>query len=86
MNEVVGEILENLNQTVKPAHVKQLIRIMCNHFKFFKSALINLVDKILVLDEKDHMIKPLYSLISKFFTELMKQHEKLNTGKDQYLS
>lgn len=81
MNEVVAEVLENFNQTVKPAQAKQLLQIMGRHFKFFKCSFVSLVDKILVLEEKDQMIKSLYSLISKFFGELSKQQEKLNGSK-----
>jgi hypothetical protein len=81
VNEVVAEVLENFNQTVKPAQAKQLLQIMCRHFKFFKCSFVNLVDKILVLEEKDQLIKSLYSLIYKFFGELSKQQDKLNGSK-----
>ena len=81
VNEVVAEVLENFNQAVKPAQAKQLLQIMGRHFKFFKCSFVSLIDKILVLEEKDQMIKSLYSLISKFFGELSKQQEKLNGSK-----
>ena len=66
---------------MKPAQAKQLLQIMGRHFKFFKCSFVSLVDKILVLEEKDQMIKSLYSMISKFFGELSKQQEKLNGSK-----
>ena len=40
---------------------------MNKNFKFFKTAFINLIDKILVIEEKDQMIKNVYSLFAKFF-------------------
>jgi hypothetical protein len=82
LNEVVAEVLETCNQPVKPAQVKHLVQMMCRQPKFFKSAFIGLVDKILCIDEKDQIIKSLYTLISKFFSELLKQQEKLNPSKE----
>jgi hypothetical protein len=63
--------------------VKHLILMLSrdNDFKFFKTSFISLIDKILILDEKDLMIKSVYSLVSKFFNELSKQGDKLNQSK-----
>jgi hypothetical protein len=54
---------------------------MNKNFKFFKTAFINLIDKILVIEEKDQMIKNVYSLFAKFFLELHKAHSQLNPSK-----
>ena len=72
INEIIGEVLQSLNHSVKAAHIKDMISLMTKHFKFFKTALINLIDRILTLEEKDQIIKSLYTLISKFFSELNK--------------
>ena len=40
---------------------------MKEKFKYFKTAFILLVDKILVNEEKDKVIHGVYTLISKFF-------------------
>ena len=63
--------------------MKHLILMLSrdNDFKFFKTSFISLIDKILILDEKDLMIKSVYSLVSKFFNELSKQGDKLNQSK-----
>ena len=47
---------------------------MKKNFKFFKTSFISLIDKILVIEQKDQMIKNIYSLIGKFFQELLKMH------------
>lgn len=33
--------------------MRHLIEIMQKHFKFFKTAFVNLVDKVLLIEEKD---------------------------------
>ena len=60
-------MLDSFTTTVKAAQAKHLVQIMNKNFKFFKTAFINLIDKILVIEEKDQMIKNFYSLFSKFF-------------------
>lgn len=52
---------------------------MAKHFKFFKSSFIALIDRVLVIEEKDQLIKHVYTLLSKFFGELSKT--QLNPGK-----
>ncbi len=44
--------------------------MMKESFKFFKTAFLTLIDKILVIEEKDQLIKNVYTLISKFYSEL----------------
>ena len=72
INEIVAEVLESYTVSVKTSQARHLVQLMHKHFKFFKTSFINLVDRILVLEEKDHLIKNVYSLISKFFAELSK--------------
>jgi hypothetical protein len=43
-------------------------------FKFFKTSFLQLIDRVLVIEEKDQLIKNLYTLLSKFFGELAKAH------------
>lgn len=81
INNIVAEVLDTHNSSVKAAHARHLVSIMSKDFRFFKSAFINLVDKILVLEEKDLMIKNLYSLLAKFFAELARVQAQLNQGK-----
>ncbi len=54
---------------------------MNKNFKFFKTGFINLIDKILVIEEKDQMIKNVYTLFAKFFQELYKAQAQLNPRK-----
>ena len=70
VNDVVSDVLMSNQSAVKVSQARDLVLIMTASFKFFKTSFINLVDKILVIEEKDQMIKNVYSLISKFFVEL----------------
>jgi hypothetical protein len=73
VNEIVADVLQSsMAQQVKAAHARGLVSIMSRHFKFFQTSLINLVDKILVLEEKDQLIKNVYILFGKFYSELIK--------------
>lgn len=53
LNDVVAEVLESHNTMVKAAHSRHLVGMMQKSYKFFKTAFINLIDKILVIEEKD---------------------------------
>ena len=70
VNDVVSDVLMSNQSAVKVSQARDLVLIMTASFKFFKTSFINLVDKILVIEEKDLMIKNVYSLFSKFFVEL----------------
>lgn len=85
VNNIVAEVLDTHNASVKAAHAKHLVSIMNKDFKFFKTAFINLVDKILVLEEKDLLIKNLYGLLAKFFAELSRVYAQLNQGKNNII-
>jgi hypothetical protein len=63
---------------VKAAHARHLVNIMSKDFKFFKTALLNLIDRILVIEEKDQILKNLYTLLSKFFNEVSRVQAQLN--------
>ncbi len=72
LSEVVAEVLQNYSTNVKTAQARHLVKMMSENFKFFKSSFLTLIDKILVIEEKDQLIKNVYTLISKFYIELLK--------------
>lgn len=52
---------------------------MHKYFKYFKSAFLLLLDKILTIETKDNMIKGIYKLLERFYSEIAK-NTALNTG------
>ena len=68
MHEVLSEALTSAQ--VKISIVRDLVAIMERSFKFFKTSFMQLIDRVLVIEEKDQMIKNIYTLFSKFFGEL----------------
>ena len=77
VSDVLAEVLTA--GQVKIGQVRDLLAPMAKHFKFFKTAFLALIDRVLVIEEKDQLIKHVYTLISKFFGELSKT--QLNPGK-----
>ncbi|CDW89230.1 at hook motif family protein [Stylonychia lemnae] len=67
--------MEDSLQNVKSVHVKALIQIMHRYFKYFKHSFLNLLDRIICLDEKDSMIKGVYKLLEKFYSEMSKNQQ-----------
>lgn len=53
LNELVAEVLDQKDGNVKVGQARVMVKMMTKHFKFFKTAYIALLDKILVLEEKD---------------------------------
>ena len=49
-------------------------------FRYFKTAFLALIDKIILLEEKEKHLRGVYNLLSKFFHELatLKPENKLN--------
>ena len=74
-------MLDTFTTTVKAAQARHLVSIMNKNFRFFKTAFISLIDKILVIEQKDQLIKNVYTLIAKFFQELFKVQAQLNPSK-----
>eukprot|EP00347_Sterkiella_histriomuscorum_P002311 403368647 len=84
LHDVLIEILSDNNQQVKSAHVKTLINMMHKYYKCFKMSFLELLDKIIVFDEKDHQMKGLYKLLEKFYNEISK-NPNLNLSKPQLI-
>ena len=47
-----------------------MLALMEHCYKHFKLSFLALIDKILIVDEKDHMIKGLYKLLERFYLEI----------------
>ena len=72
LNSIVAEILEDVNQNVNAAQIKTMIDLMKKHYKYFKTSFTTLLDKVLIIEEKDTHIKGVYKLIDRFYLELSK--------------
>ena len=81
LNDLVAEVLDSKEGIVKVGQARLMVKIMTKHFKFFKTAYIGLLDKILVLEERDQFIRKLYTLCGMFYQELKATYQKLNPGK-----
>jgi hypothetical protein len=63
-----------------------MVSLMTQHFKFFKSSFLLLIDKIVVLEEKDVYVKGLYKLLECFFQEISKNLAQLDFSKNSLVS